>query len=404
MNQKTLNESPEIPAERVLEHLDGVLKSPLFVPSKRSQEFLRYVVLETLEGRGDSIKERNIAKEVFGKGDNFESAEYSLVRVKAGEIRKRLSDYYQSTPGDGLKIELPLGSYVPHIFIDTEAAVPAPAADKPAVSASKQFNRRRFAWMLGGSAAVLGTASLATLYRPRPEPLELLWRPILSNKAPLVIFLPIMNDKDGELTEWTGMGPTAAVAQAAGFLTKHNHPYSLRFGQDRTFSQLREGPSLMLGEFGSGWSLRMTRDLRFAPFANDDLSERGFVDRQTKQTWRPEKRAQEPYVDMDYGIACRLFDQASRQIVLLAVGSRTFGTEGAASVLFDPDYILQCRETGAWRLGDEELRSTHPCLCCRADALSSTTGRDLLLVSVHSLFQLMGWSTTFISQLVGYKR
>lgn len=39
----------------------------------------------------------------------------------------------------------------------------------------------------------------------------------------------------------------------------------------------------------------------------------------------------------DYGIVCRLFDRESGQIVLVAGGITTFGTEGAARVFFDPN-------------------------------------------------------------------
>src|SRR5215469_6990526 len=98
-----------------LEHLEEILQSPSFASSRRCQEFLRYVVGEVLEGRADSIKERSIAVDVFGKGLRFDPGSDSLIRVKAREVRKRLTEYYESVPDSPLRIELPVGSYIPSI-------------------------------------------------------------------------------------------------------------------------------------------------------------------------------------------------------------------------------------------------------------------------------------------------
>jgi len=329
--------SSEVPMDPVLEHLDGICASPFFISSKRCQQFLRYVVLETLEGRGERIKERNIAHEVFGKGSNFEPGEYSLVRVKAGELRKRLSDYYESAPEHGLRIELPVGSYVPRIH---NFNAPPPPVDPDVAtesSTARTIDRRRFGWLVGGTLGVLGAASLVPLYRWKTTPLDLLWRPVFATKAPLLIFIPVMREPNGDLTEWVGIGPAATLRRAADYLTEHHYPYHVRFGAELTFSQLSEQPSLLLGGFDVDWTLRMTSGLRFAPIHIEGTGERAIIDRQTKQNWKSVKRPENPYVDVDYGILCRLFDSTTGQIAFLAVGTQTFGTEGAANFLFYPE-------------------------------------------------------------------
>jgi len=332
-------------AGKALEHLEAVCASPSFVSSKRCQEFLRYIVLETVQGRGDQINERNIAHQVFGKGDDFEPGEFSLVRVKASELRKRLSDFYQSSPANGVRIELPPGSYAPRILAHREQpsppdpqvqAAPVHAAAVPALTPQPAVSRRRFAWLAGGAAAAIASAGLYPLLHRNPGPLELLWRPVFATRAALLIFIPVMRQKDGSLTEWVGIGPAAALRRAADFLTAHHYPYHLRFGSELTFAQLREQPSLLLGGFEVDWTLRMTQNLRFVPFQDPASGLRAFIDTQTKRTWQEVKRPSSPYVDVDYGILCRLFDSVSGQIVFLAVGTQTFGTEGAASLLFDP--------------------------------------------------------------------
>ncbi len=77
-------------------HLAAVLTSPAFAPSKRCQEFLRFVVEESLSGRAATIKERTIATAVFGRNGSYEPSEDSIVRVKAVEVRRRLAAFYES--------------------------------------------------------------------------------------------------------------------------------------------------------------------------------------------------------------------------------------------------------------------------------------------------------------------
>lgn len=330
-----------IPADllksRVLDHLDAICKSPSFESSKRSQQFLRYIVMETLEGRGDSIKERSIANEVFGRGVDFEPGEDSLVRVKARELRKRLSDYYLASPSSGLAIELPLGGYVPRICDTSQPAAPGSPATVAAKPAVRTLDRRRLLWTIGGSAGLLGAAAAWPFLHERSTPLERLWKPVFATKTPLVIFIPIVKERvGGALSDRVGIGPTAALRHAADFLVAHKYPYHLRFGADLTFAQLREQPSLLLGGFSSIWTQLLTRNLRFSLVQNENSGESAVVDTQTKQQWQPVNQTPEGYADQDYGILCRLFDKESGQIAMIAGGITTFGTEGAASVFFNP--------------------------------------------------------------------
>ncbi len=335
------NGSPKIAVKQALEHLDKILQSPFFTPSKRCQEFLRYIVFETSEGRGDQIKERNIASAVFGKGTNFEPGDDSVVRVKAREVRKRLLEYYESTPDSDLRIEIPLGGYVPVIHRAHESIGQSPSQLEVAKAGVKPLGRRRFAWLLGGSVGALGAAVISyPLLRQHTAPLDLLWRPVFETKRPLLIFMPILKDQSGELTDRVGIGPAAILTHAANFLTEHSYPYHLRFGSELTFSQLTEQPSLLLGGFSSGWTLQMTHDLRFELIHGDGPLGPVVIDRRTNQTWKPVNlSANHLYADQDYGIACRLFDPASGQVVLIAAGITTFGTEGAADIFFDPKLL-----------------------------------------------------------------
>src|SRR5579863_717316 len=112
--------------EQVREELSRVLACHEFRTSKRSQDFLRYVVENTLQGHGDMLKERTIGIEVFERPTSYDPGDDATVRVKAGEVRKRLGIYYSDEGAhNAVRIELPSGTYVPEFHL---ANVPAPAA------------------------------------------------------------------------------------------------------------------------------------------------------------------------------------------------------------------------------------------------------------------------------------
>jgi hypothetical protein len=56
--------------------------------------FLRFIVNETLEGRGDQLKGYTIGVSVLGKDQNFDPEQDSLVRIHAGRLRRLLHTYY----------------------------------------------------------------------------------------------------------------------------------------------------------------------------------------------------------------------------------------------------------------------------------------------------------------------
>src|SRR5262249_15607640 len=108
---------------RIQAHLEELFTSPAFAGSRRRQAFLRYVVEETLAGRGAAIKERNIAVDVFERNNDFDAHSASIVRVTGGEVRKRLAQAYAEGLDNGVRLELPLGSYQPAFHFDPEAVV-----------------------------------------------------------------------------------------------------------------------------------------------------------------------------------------------------------------------------------------------------------------------------------------
>lgn len=99
----------------IREHLARLLSSPSIAGAERLSGLLRFIVEETLNGRGAQLKEMRIGLDVFGrKTDSYDPAFDPIVRVQMGRLRSKLRAYYNG-PGlsDLVRIDVPVGSYVP---------------------------------------------------------------------------------------------------------------------------------------------------------------------------------------------------------------------------------------------------------------------------------------------------
>ena len=86
--------SIRVPDALVRSQLENVLASELFSRSERLSAFLRFVVEETLNGRGETLKEPVLAHQLYGKEADFDGASNPIVRVDARRLRDKLREYY----------------------------------------------------------------------------------------------------------------------------------------------------------------------------------------------------------------------------------------------------------------------------------------------------------------------
>jgi adenylate cyclase len=101
-------------AGAVRAQLERIVSSPDFEGSERLRGLLRYVVEETLAGRGERLKGYTIAVEHLGRDADFDPLTDPIVRVEAGRVRRSLEHYYlRAGAQDPVVIELPRGGYVP---------------------------------------------------------------------------------------------------------------------------------------------------------------------------------------------------------------------------------------------------------------------------------------------------
>ncbi len=92
--------------------LARVLSSQTFRRASRMRELLDFAVKGTFNGA--KLTERDAARVVFGRGEDFDSAIDPEVRIQYGRLRRKLAEYY-ATEGKGshIQISLPARKYVP---------------------------------------------------------------------------------------------------------------------------------------------------------------------------------------------------------------------------------------------------------------------------------------------------
>ena len=119
------DDSCVLPPAQVRAELRRILESKHFSSCRRGKEFLRFIVEQSLDGNGDLLKERMIGIQVFGRKPDYSTGEDPIVRVQAGEVRRRL-DSYNSEPERTaeITIQLPLGNYAPVFIQKQDTALP----------------------------------------------------------------------------------------------------------------------------------------------------------------------------------------------------------------------------------------------------------------------------------------
>ena len=350
---------PETEAEQraIREQLERLLANPLFRNSRRYPSLLRYVVEQTLDGRADHLKERNLGVDVFGREPEYDTNVDPVVRATAGEIRKRIAQYYHE-PGheSEVRIDLPSGSYVPEFRL--------PAGDVSGVATAPAARRR--GWVaLAAAAAVLAAAGL-TWQQLRPTALDRFWSPVLQESGSVLLCVgpPDKNaaaaaqaqparapgDTDPSLTlhdllasqnDQVALSDAITLARLAGLMQMRKRPYHIQSDAATTLTDLRRSPVVLIGAFNNDWTMRATSRLRFY-FDKDASTQMHWIrDRQhpgpsdwsLNMTW--------PYtrLNTDYALVSRFYDPATQRMVVTAAGIGQYGTIAAGEFLTDPQYM-----------------------------------------------------------------
>src|ERR1700722_7048493 len=148
--------------ERNLRQIDRLVTSQTLHGSESLCKLLRYLATHAVEQPGVAVKEYKIATEVFGRPATFDPQVDSTIRVQAGRLRVKLTEYYVSEGSeDPIVVELPKGSYAVAFHHRVIPSKNHDLADADRVPTEPPARSR--SWMIATflMAAVLVVAALA---------------------------------------------------------------------------------------------------------------------------------------------------------------------------------------------------------------------------------------------------
>ena len=373
--------------EEIQDALNRVLCSAAFRASKRCKDFTEYVCLKTLQGAAATLKERTLAIDVFNRHTHGEdSGDENIVRVGAREVRKRLAIYYASEgANDPVRIEVPIGSYVPTFHYQLEpldipkaelALVPEPARTNPTAVPPTGGGRwyRSTMWLVLSMLVSIAVATAWITSRPTTEFLAF-WNPAFLSSTPLLVLshpvvyqpssrallldeemngapkLPVQRAinvpaklLDGSdfvpvVNEYVGIGDATTALDIYSLFAQHSRKPRLQLADKLEFEDLYGSPAILVGgSFSNRWTAELTKNLRYQ-FRFEGESKPWIVDSQGKQKWGLANLTDDRRTAEDYSLICRIPHAQTGSFLLIVAGLTVFGTEAGGKVLTDPKLL-----------------------------------------------------------------
>jgi hypothetical protein len=310
---------------------------------------------------------------VFDRRPDYDTNEDPVVRTAAGEVRKRLAQYYCEIGHDQeLRITLPPGSYVPEIDLSHEVAFDGGTG-----------TRRRWArWLIPLVLIMLvPLLALALLFNWGRSDLDLFWAPAFDQPGSLVLCLGqpqvyrFALERRTELNGWfedtaswrepsasaslsvpitdivpawdqfIALSDSQTMTRIAGLSARHRKQVELRGSRATSLADLRGKPSVFVGSFSNPWTMSLTRDLRFSFRRKADSSEDFVHDRLNpeKREWVVPYSNEEPS-RVDYAIISRFRHPTTEAPIVVAGGIHGAGTRAAGEFLTNPSYFTRALE------------------------------------------------------------
>ena len=375
----------------VLHELDRILSSRFFKDSVRKCQFLEYVVHRKLEGNDDRLKERTIGAALFNRPPDYATGDDPIVRVQAGEVRRRLEQFYQEEPNHSLvRIELPRGTYAPRLNWPTSGA----SATDSATDQTQPRTRTTEPWRTIAILAILTVAIIAAWVAfshlhaktGRQVALEQFWAPAFATPQPVLICLakPVVYRPTLELYQrysrahpgtfeteversnralpldnnqkiaWSDMmqfpdygvatGDVHAAVTVSGLLGRIGKPSQVRIGTNYSFEDLRNSPAVIVGAFNNKWTMQIAPSLHFT-FVEQNGSTMIREQIPGGRTWisniRPPFQSGE-----DYAILARLLNSKTGQFTVIIAGLTGSGTQTSGEFFSNPEYMEMAVRTG----------------------------------------------------------
>ena len=377
----------------ILEQMNRLLEAHEFKNSRRYPQLLRFIVEETLEGRGDLLKERLLGIRVFNRPADYDTAADPIVRVTIAEIRKRIAQYYHDEDHDAeIRIELMPGRYAPefrlrrevrsdrsggvdHVEAETtpDSSVLAPLSI-PTGAKGRLSGLRRTAslWAIGVAVIVAAGCGLAVNWL-RPTALDQFWGPLLEPKLEVLFCIPTEIRRGGAVPlrvpgtldskradvgpasgttfldhEWIGenvvYSDMLATLRIANVLTAHHRDYGVRLNVFTSLDDLRHGPAILIGGLDNQWTMRTLAPLPYH-FAGSDADRFWIEDSKNPgdRSWSLDLKQQYVAVTRDYALIARLHNEQTGEPEIVVAGIGMSGTAAAGEFVAEEQRMVELR-------------------------------------------------------------
>jgi hypothetical protein len=383
--------------------MERLLETAHFKNSRRYPALLRFIVEETLEGRGEFLKERLLGVRVFNRPPDYDTADDPIARVTIAEIRKRIAQYYHEEAHETeMRIELMPGHYEPEFYPRKAKASPAisglrssdgvaltlPPYTDTSIDLPPQKTRKPrsslFRSWVSGVVVVCLTLVCALLWRlEQPSALDQLWNPVLKPHLTITFCLPNKDVDGSQIAAAAGIlfytAPTKSksaepLAVSADTANPSFHDYEkngenvsfsdvlattrisnwiatrggeqkLRLVKSTTLDDLEEGPTILIGGLDNEWTLRALAHLRYQ-FRGTDQEQYWITDTKNpgSRKWEVDVKTQYPAVKRDFALIARVHDDSTRQVQVIVAGIGMSATASAGEFMVDPNRLEELRK------------------------------------------------------------
>jgi hypothetical protein len=313
--------------DQVRRQMERLLETAHFKNSRRYPALFRFIVEETLEGRGEFLKERLLGVRVFNRPPDYDTADDPIARVTIAEIRKRIAQYYHEEAHDSeMRIELMPGRYEPEFYPRKPRALPPIDPLKPSDGMSLSSTLARdtetpidlpapktskgrhalFRWWVGAIVVACLTVACALLWRlERPSAVDQLWSPVLRPHLPITFCLPKKDEAGSQPAAAAGIlsysvptnslplkskdavpppaedtanpsflyhekngenvdfSDVLATTRISNWIATRGGEQKLRLANSTTLDDLQQGPTILIGGLDNEWTLRAIARLRY---------------------------------------------------------------------------------------------------------------------------------------------
>ena len=339
-------------ARAIREQLERLLLHRTFRNSKRYPALLSYVVEQTLEGNVEQLKERTLGIEVFDRELDYDTNIDHIVRSTAGEIRKRIAQYYHE-PGheSEIRIDLPSGSYVPEFHWPAPRLVTEKLPEIVSPATRPLF---LYAAATLCIAAVVAAVWIST--GTRETALDRFWKPMLGSSNSVLLCLGIppgvqpssavdsaattVGDAHQNKAHMISLGDAITLSRLTSLLGAKGKSFQVRSELNSTLDDFRNSPTVLIGGFNNDWTMRLTQGMRFTFEINPKTAVLRIKDKQTPSAdWAVDMAMPASNLTADYALVSRVFDSTTQRMVVVAAGIGVYGTLAAGEFLTDPQYM-----------------------------------------------------------------